>query len=331
MPRSLAALRIDADSRRKRILAAIPPEFPFALTWDSFTGGAEAFHIKLNKPSTKPTPGGVPLVDASEFEPIIFYEVQLASNGTFTADLTTHSLGTSRIANIRIQNVTRFARARARLVNTDWGEWVPASGSAGSGTLFDKGVDDLDDISDGTTHGKVNLDTLTTGRPDLAKSIQNKNLDNIADTTAWKKTTPDEKTGSSRAFTNINADNRYETKALSESAPGDFSLTGVGGFTTSTTFVQQGGDITDVRVRKSTTVRARMSVRTGDAEARIRVSGGALGNTTTAVGQFSKITGLTQDSTVTLQVEVRSPGGGGGNGQFEFQRDTPMGDTHFQP
>lgn len=113
-------------------------------TWNSFTGSGGNFIITLNEPKRD---NGQPyllqgagatfgVVTSSQSRPVIFYQIQLASDASFSSDVTEHFLGTSQEAQIRNINVTRFARARARLVNGEWSNWKVAPNSVTSGGLF---------------------------------------------------------------------------------------------------------------------------------------------------------------------------------------------------
>jgi len=70
-----------------------------------------------------------------------------------------------------------------------------------------------DNIPAGATFGPIRLDTLTTGRPDLSKSIQNKTLQYILDYTAGDRraSTLNEKTGGTRGFNALNSVNELVT------------------------------------------------------------------------------------------------------------------------
>ena len=153
----------------------------FRLEWDEFSGGKGLFTISIKAPlkpnSSEPllesTFGGVEVATPEEgTEPAMIFQIQFASDGAFTSDLETVDLGLTRTKEIKAESITRHAKARARFVSGgSWGEYfVSGSGAVSSGSAFDTTVDDLDDISDGSTSVKVNATAVTSGDVDLSKS-----------------------------------------------------------------------------------------------------------------------------------------------------------------
>jgi len=147
MPTTLAELKRLGGESDRFVRQALPAGGGIinAPAWDTFRAEGGIFSVILKSPvQDNGEPYGLvgsgaeyEILSASAIEPVFFYQVQLASNAVFTSNVTTHDIGTSRIADIKLPiTATRFARARARVINSDWSEYSPAPNSSVSGPAF---------------------------------------------------------------------------------------------------------------------------------------------------------------------------------------------------
>lgn len=120
-------------------------ESPASPKWISFAGGGGSFRGVFKMPATTTDQGSLE------------FELQLASNSTFTTDLTSFS-NIGRSFMVFMPNFTRFARVRARYFDSPWGGWR----AYGSPSSVSSGVLPLTAVAAGTPTG---TGTTTTPQP----------------------------------------------------------------------------------------------------------------------------------------------------------------------
>ena len=125
-----------------------PTDAPPAPKWASFTGGDGQYNGLISRPQLL-----LPLrvLDA------IIYQIDLASDSLFTANLETVSEGQTRTFNKGgFSSVNRYARVRAKFPTSDWTGWIafglPTAVASGTvPTALSELTGDLDDVGDSAT------------------------------------------------------------------------------------------------------------------------------------------------------------------------------------